>query len=322
VKHLPRASRTAAVAIASAAAGIALTVPGLALADHGGGHAVPPPPATPTSADQIQNIDQVKTAIKAYYGDTATAVDDPVPDGSDVSFAGDSSTQKLHQYGADSAYADEVQGIAQRAAHFLARQAHHHGLHQAGRGARHDAKGHQQGSKHGHDGTPAILFDIDDTTLNTYSYEIYSNFVYNPTTNAFFVNAGSAQVFPAVPGMVDLEKAAEAKGYQVYFLTGRPVSQQAGTLANLTDAGYDVDPSHVFLKDTTAATEPWLAQCVDPVTHAFTCTTIQYKSLTRQHIEQDLGVDIVANFGDQYSDLSGGFADSTWKIPNPMYYLP
>ena len=30
------------------------------------------PPANPTSANQIQNIDQVKTAIKAYYGDTPT----------------------------------------------------------------------------------------------------------------------------------------------------------------------------------------------------------------------------------------------------------
>jgi putative acid phosphatase of HAD superfamily subfamily IIIB len=306
VKHLPsikRPARTATIALASAAAGMALTLPGLALAGHGA-PAVPAPPAAPTSADQIQNVDQVRTAIKAYYGDTPTNVDDPVPAGQDAAVLGDSVVSKLHQFGADSAYAHEVKGIAAKARHFLAERAHHHG------------KGHH------HQGAPSILFDIDDTTLNTFSYEIYSNFVFNPTTNGFFVNAGSASVFPAVPGMVDLEKAAEAKGYDVYFLTGRPISQTAGTLANLTDAGYDVDPSHVFLKDTTAATEPWLAPCVDPTTHAFTCTTIQYKSLTRQHIEQDLGADIVANFGDQFSDLTGGFADRTFKIPNPMYFLP
>ena len=29
-------------------------------------------------ANQIQNLDQVKTAIKAYYGDTATTTLDPV----------------------------------------------------------------------------------------------------------------------------------------------------------------------------------------------------------------------------------------------------
>ena len=51
------------------------------------------------------------------------------------------------------------------------------------------------------------------------------------------------------------------------------------------------------------------------------CTTIHYKSATRAHIES-LGYDIVANFGDQDSDLTGGFADRTFKLPNPNYYLP
>ena len=126
-------------------------------------------------------------------------------------------------------------------------------------------------------------------------------------------------MFPAVPGMVDLEKDAIAKGYQVFFLTGRSKiatpDQTPGTIANLEDAGYTVDPTHVYLKDATGATEPWLSSC------APTCTTTQYKSLTRQHIES-LGFDIVANLGDQFSDLNGGFADRTFKIPNPMYFLP
>jgi HAD superfamily, subfamily IIIB (Acid phosphatase) len=303
VKHLPsikRPARTATIALASAAAGMALAMPGMALAGLGH-HAVPAPPAAPTRANQFQNVDQVKSAVKAYYGDTATDVDDPVPAGQDAGVLGDSVVTKLHQFSPTSAYAHEVEGIAAKAGHVLNRRAHHPTPHR---------------------GDPAILFDIDDTTLNTFSYEIYSNFVFNGGTNAFFVNAGSASVFPAVPGMVGLEKAAEAKGYDVYFLTGRPITQTDGTLANLKDAGYDVDPSKVFLKDTTAVTEPWLASCVDPTTHAFTCTTIQYKSLTRQHIEQDLGADIVANFGDQFSDLKGGFADHTFKIPNPMYFLP
>ena len=57
------------------------------------------------------------------------------------------------------------------------------------------------------------------------------------------------------------------------------------------------------------------------VRRAPACTTTQYKSLTRQHIES-LGYDIVGNFGDQFSDLNGGFADRTFKLPNPMYFLP
>jgi predicted secreted acid phosphatase len=295
LSRFSRPTRTATVALASAAVGAALSVPALALATHTGQN-VPAPPAAPTRASQIQNIDQVKTAIKAYYGDTATSVNDPVPDTFDYSYQNDSATTQLHQFGADSAYAHETEGIAHHAAKFLTRQAHKK-----------------------HHGQKAILFDVDDTTLNTYSYEIYSNFVYNPTTNAYFVNAGSADVFPAVPGMVDLEKKAIHEGYTVFFLTGRPknatTDQKPGTLANLRDAGYDVVDDQVYLKDASGATEPWLSSC------APSCTTIQYKSLTRQYIES-LGYDIVANFGDQYSDLSGGFADKTYKIPNPMYYLP
>jgi hypothetical protein len=48
------------------------------------------------------------------------------------------------------------------------------------------------------------------------------------------------------------------------------------------------------------------------------CTTIEYKSQTRKHVEKDLGYDIVANFG----DLIGGHADRQVKLPNPTYYLP
>jgi hypothetical protein len=42
----------------------------------------------------------------------------------------------------------------------------------------------------------------------------------------------------------------------------------------------------------------------------------------RKHVEKDLGYDIVANFGDQFSDLVGGHADRQVKLPNPTYYLP
>ena len=295
-----RGRRSVRLALAAGVAAVAAL--GLALAAGADRHdAVPPPPANPTSADQIQNIDQVKTAIKGYYGDTVTNVVDPVPAGQDVSFPGDTSTQQLHQFGADSSYAHEVEGIAAGVGKYLGKRVKQH---------------HHQGH---FDGTPAVLFDVDDTTLNTYSYEIYSNFVFNPGTNAAFVNAGSASIFPAVPGMVALEQKALAKGYQVFFLTGRSKiatpDQTAGTIANLEDAGYTVDPTHVYLKDATGASEPWLASC------APTCTTTQYKSLTRQHIES-LGFDIVANLGDQFSDLNGGFADRTFKIPNPMYFLP
>ncbi len=34
------------------------------------------------------------------------------------------------------------------------------------------------------------------------------------------------------------------------------------------------------------------------------------------------GATILANFGDQFSDLEGGYAEFPVKLPNPTYYLP
>jgi hypothetical protein len=48
---------------------------------------------------------------------------------------------------------------------------------------------------------------------------------------------------------------------------------------------------------------------------------VEYKAGTRKHIEK-LGYTIVANYGDQWSDLMGGHAKRVVKLPNPTYYLP
>ena len=61
--------------------------------------------------------------------------------------------------------------------------------------------------------------------------------------------------------------------------------------------------------------------CGPSITAGVSCPTIQYKSGVRAHIES-LGYEIVGNFGDQFSDLEGGFADKTFKLPNPNYFLP
>jgi predicted secreted acid phosphatase len=175
----------------------------------------------------------------------------------------------------------------------------------------------------------AIVLDVDDTTLLTWNYEVASNWAYNPTTNANYVNG---QLFPAVFGMVDLVRAAEQEGYAIFFLTGRPASQEAATLGNLTSDGVGVDAGYpaptklndgedgLFTKPAVADYPDYLkAACANDANGS--CTTIHYKSATRAHIES-LGYEIVANFGDQYSDLEGGYADKTFKLPNPNYYLP
>jgi hypothetical protein len=169
------------------------------------------------------------------------------------------------------------------------------------------AIGHYHGA-----GKPAVVFDIDDTLLNTYDYEIAQQFGYTPASNAVFVNAAA---FPAVFYMPQLVSFAASHGYAVFFITGRPQSQTDATITNLTNAGYAAPQSgHLFLKPPTP---PSYLHCANPSS----CTTIEYKSGTRRHISS-LGYSIVADFGDQYSDLLGGDAGHQVKIPNPMYYIP
>jgi predicted secreted acid phosphatase len=167
---------------------------------------------------------------------------------------------------------------------------------------------HQQ---HG-PGKPAVVFDIDDTLLNTYDYEIAEQFGYTSASNAVWINAAA---FPAVFYMPQLVSFAYSHGYSVFYITGRPQSQTAATIKDLTSAGYAApQPGHLFLKP---AAPPSYLHCANPSD----CTTTEYKSGTRKYISS-LGYSIVADFGDQYSDLIGGDAGHQVKIPDPMYYIP
>jgi hypothetical protein len=237
---------------------------------------------TPHSEKDITNIDVLRQQIRNYYGD---------PLGTGVADPNGN-------------YAKEARSVAADGKRWLA-------------------------SPHHVRGTKAILLDVDDTTLLTWNYEVFSNWAFNPTTNGQYV---TDQKFPAVFGMVDTVKAAEREGYAIFFLTGRGAAQEAATLGNLTADGIGVDagyPKPTTLRDGEDGlfTKPAVADYPDYLKTACasdpngSCTTVHYKSATRAHIES-LGYDIVANFGDQFSDLEGGHADRTFKLPNPNYYLP
>ena len=239
---------------------------------------------TPRSANQITNLDVLRQQIRNYYGD---------PMGTGI-------------FASDSNYAKEASSVANAGVRYLAAHSHQHGL-------------------------KAIVLDVDDTTLATWNYEIFSNWAYNPTTNATYVNG---QLFPAVPGMVNMVTKASKEGYAIVFITGRPAAQEAATLGNLTSDGVGVDAGYpapttlvdgedgLFTKPAVADYPDYLkTACAAEISAGTSCTTIHYKSATRAHIES-LGYDIVADFGDQFSDLKGGFTDKTFKLPNPNYYLP
>lgn len=50
-------------------------------------------------------------------------------------------------------------------------------------------------------------------------------------------------------------------------------------------------------------------------------SVIPFKSGARASIVRQ-GYDVLADIGDQWSDVCGGYADHIYKLPNPTYYLP
>lgn len=179
------------------------------------------------------------------------------------------------------------------------------------------AHGGGQGAKTGgHGRKPAIVLDVDDTALLSYDYEKTTNYTYNGATWDAYVKAAKR---PAVFGMPELVAYAKSKGVEVFFLTGLSESQREGAVTNLARAGYDtrLDTTHVYTKNKTDP-PAYLSHCATPA--AWECTTVQFKEGTRKHIEST-GYNIIGSFGDQVSDLAGGYADKTYKLPNPTYFV-
>ncbi|MDC4232210.1 LPXTG cell wall anchor domain-containing protein [Actinomyces sp. B33] len=165
---------------------------------------------------------------------------------------------------------------------------------------------------------PAITLDADDTTLWTYDMEEWMEFTFSPEKQTEYLKT-DYHALPATPGMVGLVHAAKDAGCEIIGLTGRSDSLKEVTQRNMDEVGYpSIDPALYFTKTSSSAAElPAWVTCAEPK-----CTTIEFKSSVRKHIEDDLGYRIVGNFGDQYSDLIGGHADVAYKLPNPTYYLP
>jgi hypothetical protein len=264
-----------------AAAGLVLGGIATASAHHGSGRPDPfpgPNAAAPRNGDDIPNVSTTESLIERYYGIASKTY--PAPIGTVTVPAKNSN------------YYRQMHSIEAQAKHYL---------------------NHEYSVITNEGKRPALIFDIDDTTLNTYDYEIFAQFGYTPASNAIFVDNAA---FPAVFGMPSLINWAGHRGYTVFFITGRPETQRTPTVTNLQNVGVKVpvNLAHLYLKQTTPP--PYLHCAAAP-----SCTTIEYKSGTRAHIAS-LGYKIVADFGDQFSDLKGGHAGAQFKIPNPMYYLP
>jgi hypothetical protein len=144
----------------------------------------------------------------------------------------------------------------------------------------------------------AIVLDIDETSLSNYQQLSANDFANAPVALATAAVGGNS---PAIAPTLDLYRRARAAGISVFAITGRPAAIATITQQNLNTAGY-TDLSGIFYKPGS-----------DPV--------IPFKSGQRAALEGQ-GYRIVANVGDQESDLAGGHADRSFKLPNPFYFIP
>ncbi|MET9501515.1 HAD family acid phosphatase [Streptomyces sp. NPDC006622] len=123
----------------------------------------------------------------------------------------------------------------------------------------------------------AVVLDIDNTSLET--------------------DFGFSYPQPANKPVLDVAKYAQEHGVSLFFVTARPGIISGVTDYNLKSVGYKVAGLHVrglidLFKDVAA-----------------------YKTAQRVSIESK-GYTIIANIGNSATDLSGGHAEKTFKLPD------
>ncbi|WP_137387678.1 HAD family acid phosphatase [Rhodoligotrophos defluvii] len=159
---------------------------------------------------------------------------------------------------------------------------------------------------------PALVLDIDDTSLSNWSEIVANDFgrfvegpcLAGPNQPCGWRDWDLKGADPAIPATLRLYRAARAAGVAVFFITGRPESQRRATERNLRRVGYTG-----FSRLDMVPEGARFASAAD------------FKAPRRRQIEAE-GYRIIANMGDQHSDLAGGAAERTFLLPNPFYYIP
>lgn len=147
----------------------------------------------------------------------------------------------------------------------------------------------------------AIVLDIDETSLSNYPDMLQMSFGGTFDEIDAAENKGAD---PAINATLELYRYAKANNVAVFFITGRRENAKKPTEKNLTAAGY----------------QNWDGLTLKPQDY-HEKSAAPYKIDAREALEKQ-GYDIVLSVGDQFSDLSGGHADKTFKLPNPYYFIP
>src|SRR4051794_15076496 len=159
---------------------------------------------------------------------------------------------------------------------------------------------------------PAIVFDIDETALSNWvviKADDFGRVIPGPCAHppqgpcgweAWDIRGEST----AIDASLRLYRRAKSLNMAVFFITGRPENQRAPTERNLRATGYDT-----------------FTRLIMPPNGARFSSATDFKAPQRAAIEQ-AGYTIIANVGDQPSDLAGGHAEKTFLLPNPFYRIP
>jgi predicted secreted acid phosphatase len=143
----------------------------------------------------------------------------------------------------------------------------------------------------------AVVFDIDETMLSNLPHMRAMDFGYQPAAWDAWVARGEA---PVIEPVRKIYRRVRQHGVEVIFITGRREHNRTGTEKNLLGVSAG-DYAHIFLKPDESEE-----------------TTKRFKTATRARLVSE-GWVIIANIGDQESDLAGGFAEKTFKLPAPFY---
>jgi predicted secreted acid phosphatase len=150
---------------------------------------------------------------------------------------------------------------------------------------------------------PAIVFDVDDTLLSNYAYfDKEVDFAYLKKLNT--LNENLRNDLPPLEPVVALCRYALSRNVATFIITGRFERRKHATEANLKKIGCE-GYRDIYFRDSVEETWP----------------AATYKTAERQMISRE-GYTILVNIGDQESDLRGGYAERTFKLPNYFYLIP
>jgi acid phosphatase len=157
---------------------------------------------------------------------------------------------------------------------------------------------------------PAVVLDIDETSLSNWpAYRLNGwgrvlsggcDLQHGPCGLRAWQALGQSK---AIPPTLALARRARELGVAVFFISGRPTNLREATERNLREQGYE-----------------WTGLILLPDDAQF-ASAVDFKAPERRKITEQ-GYTIILSVGDQESDLKGGYAERTFKLPNPVYYLP